>query len=329
MLTPTSKNSKDIPIEIPKNTSVKKIANILKDNHLIRNETVFLLYIKIYDATDLKAGDYDLKENMGVKEIVEILQKGSKKNPDEIRITFQEGINIRKVAEKISNITNNSYDDVINKTTDTNYLNSLIEKYWFITEDVKNSELYYGLEGYLFPDTYQFNNKDVSIETIFEKMLDEMNKVLTPYKEKIEQSSLSVHQILTLSSMIEKEAARNIDRANIASVFYNRLKANMNLGSDVTTRYAYKIDDPKKTIGNFQIKNPYNTRLSDGSMNGKLPVGPICLVSKESIDAAVNPNDTDYLYFIANIQTLETFYYNDYSGFLNKKNELATVNKGF
>lgn len=329
MLKPTSKESKVVEIEIPKNTSIKQIATILEDNHLIKNKPVFLLYVKIYNATDLKAGYYDLDENMGVKKIVEVLKKGSKKNPNEIQITFQEGINMRKIAEIIGNKTNNSYDDVISKTNDSNYLDSLIEKYWFITESVKNSELYYGLEGYLFPDTYRFDSKDVSIETIFEKMLDEMNNVLTPYKEKIEKQDLSIHQVLTLSSMIEKEAARDVDRANVSSVFYNRIKANMTLGSDVTTRYALKIDDAKKTISNFQIKSPYNTRLTDGSMNGKLPVGPICIVSKESIDAAINPRDTDYLYFIANIETLETFFYKDYSAFLTKKNELAAVNKGF
>ena len=105
----------------------------------------------------------------------------------------------------------------------------------------------------------------------------------------------------------------------------------MALGSDVTTRYANKVDNPKQvlTARQYQLKNPYNTRLSDGTMNGKLPVGPISTISKGSLDAAFNPEITEYIYFIANIETKETFFYENYSDFLKKKNELQEVNGGF
>lgn len=331
MLTPVNNSEEIIEIEIPNNTSTKGIAKILKDNNLIRDDKIFLVYAKIFKINDMKAGYYDFSRNMGVKEIVEALKVGSKKNPNEIQITFQEGINVREIASIINNNTNNTYDDVISKTTDSAYLDTLIEKYWFITEDVKNSELYYGLEGYLYPDTYRFENKDVSIETIFTKMLDEMNDVLSEYKEDIEKSNLTIHQILSLASMVEKEAAIKSERSTVASVFMNRIKKGMSLGSDVTTRYACKVDNKKQalTAEQYRIKSPYNTRLTDGSMNGKLPVGPICAVSKESIVASIYPADTDYLYFIANIQTLETFFYNNSNEFEKKKAELKSVNGGF
>ena len=132
MLTPVSDKKDIVEIEIPNNTSIKGIAKILKDNNLIRDDRIFLIYVKIFEVNDMKAGYYDLRENMGLKEIVETLQEGSKKNPNEIRVTFQEGINMREVAKIISSNTNNSYDDVIAKTTDSVYLDSLIEKYWFI-----------------------------------------------------------------------------------------------------------------------------------------------------------------------------------------------------
>lgn len=331
MLTPVNNKEDIVEIEIPNNTSTKQIAKILKDNQLIRDDKIFLIYVRIFKVDNMKAGYYDLSRDMGVKKIVEALQTGSKKNPNEIQITFQEGINIREIATIISNHTNNSYDDVIAKTTDTTYLDTLIEKYWFITDEVKNSELYYGLEGYLYPDTYRFENKDVSIEIIFNKMLDEMNDVLSTYKEDIEKSDLTLHQILSLASMVEKEAAKESDRGKVASVFINRMKKGMSLGSDVTTRYACKIDNKKQalTAMQYKIASPYNTRLTDGSMNGKLPIGPICAVSKESIVASIYPEDTDYLYFIANIQTLETFFYNNASSFEQKKAELKSVNGGF
>lgn len=330
-LSPVSSNNEIIEIEIPNNTSTKKIATILKENKLIRDEKIFLIYVKLMKAGNMKAGYYDFSQDMGVKTIVSSLQEGSKKNPNEIEITFKEGITMRDIAKVISTNTSNSYDSVIEKASDITYIDSLIDKYWFITDDIKNEDIYYMLEGYLFPDTYRFNNKDVSVEEIFNKMINEMAGVLEPYKTDIEKSSLSIHQILTLASMVEKEAATEEVRGQVASVFMNRIKVGMSLGSDVTTRYAFKIDNPKQVLTKVQYNtsNPYNTRVTDGSMNGRLPVGPICTLSKSSIKASIYPSNTNYLYFIANIKTLETFFYSSSSGFEQKKVELQSVNGGF
>lgn len=330
-LSPVSRNNEIVEVEIPNNTTSRGIASILKEKNLIRDERIFLIYIKLMNINDMKAGYYDFSYNMGVKKIVSLLREGSIKNPNEIQITFKEGITMRDIASVISNNTTNSYDSVIEKSNDTKYIDSLIEKYWFITEDVKNDGIYYKLEGYLFPDTYRFNSKDVTIEEIFNKMIDEMASVLAPYRKDIENSSLSIHQILSLASMVEKEAARTEDRSGVASVFMNRIKLGMSLGSDVTTRYAFKIDNPKQILTKIQYNtpNPYNTRVTDGSMNGKLPIGPICTISESSIKASIYPDSTNYIYFIANIQTLETFFYENYNDFSKKKNELSSVNGGF
>lgn len=330
-LSPVSDSSDIIEIEIPNNTTTRGIASILKENNLIRDQRMFLIYVKIMNINNMKAGYYDIPANLDVKEIVSLLQEGSKKNPNEIEITFKEGITMRDVAKVISNNTNNSYDSVIEKSNDSTYIDSLIEKYWFITDDIKNDNIYYKLEGYLFPDTYRFESMDVTVEEIFNKMISKMASILEPYREDINKSSLSIHELLTLASMVEEEAAREEDRSKVASVFMNRIKRGMSLGSDVTTRYAFKIDNPKQVLTKVQYntRNPYNTRVTDGSMNGKLPVGPICTLSKSSIEASIYPSDTDYIYFIANIQTLETFFYNNSSEFEKKKNELASVNGGF
>ena len=325
------KNSKEVVlVEIPSGASSKTIASILKEKKLIRNEKVFLIYTKLMNKSNLKAGTYKISYNSGVKKIVETLETGSTYNPDEIVITFKEGKTMRDIARTIESNTNNSYDSVIEKSNDLEYINTLIEKYWFITEDIKNNEIYYKLEGYLFPDTYAFKNKDVSVEEIFNKMIEEMNKKLEPFKEDIEKNSLSVHQILTLASMVEKESYGNSeDRKNVASVFMNRIKVGMSLGSDVTALYANKIDESRAMYNQeLYLKSPYNTRLTDGSMNGKLPVGPIATISLSSLDAAVHPNNTNYLFFIANIKTKETFFYQYSSDFEKKKVELKEVNRG-
>ena len=188
---------------------------------------------------------------------------------------------------------------------DSEYIDSLINKYWFLSDDIKNKKIYYPLEGYLFPNTYAFLNKDVSVKDIIEKMLDETNKQLEPYKSKIEELTEdgyvnSVHKFMTLASVVELEGANADDRASVAGVFYNRVKDGWVLGSDVTTYYYLKIDDFKQSLnGNpnlYTCDNAYNTRCT--SFTG-LPVGPISNPGKESIEATVNYTKHNYYYFVA------------------------------
>lgn len=299
-MTGTSNSDTKKIVNIEEGT-INDIAKTLKDNNLIKNVSIFKVYIKLTNKSNLKAGTYELSENMGVEKIVKILEKGTKYNPNEISITFKEGINIRKIATLISENTNNSYDDVIKKASDETFINTLIDKYWFLTDDIKNKNIYYSLEGYLFPDTYRFNNREVTTEEIFTKMLDEMDKKLSKYKDEINKSDLSVHEIITLASVVELEGAKATDRKGVAGVFYNRLNSSAypTLGSDATTYYASKIDDWSYSLTYKELndcKNKYNTRCSS---NTGLPVGPICNPGIESIEATINPDKHEYYYFVA------------------------------
>lgn len=299
-MTGTSNSDTKKIVNIEEGT-INDIAKTLKDNNLIKNVSIFKVYIKLTNKSNLKAGTYELSENMGVEKIVKILEKGTKYNPNEISITFKEGINIRKIATLISENTNNSYDDVIKKASDETFINTLIDKYWFLTEDIKNKNIYYSLEGYLFPDTYRFNNREVTTEEIFTKMLDEMDKKLSKYKDEINKSDLSVHEIITLASVVELEGAKATDRKGVAGVFYNRLASSAypTLGSDATTYYASKIDDWSYSLTYKELndcKNKYNTRCSS---NTGLPIGPICNPGIESIEATINPDKHEYYYFVA------------------------------
>lgn len=319
-------NSKDIiEIEIPSNTTAKGIASILKENHLIRDKRIFLIYVKIIKANNLKAGYYDLSASMSVEEIVSLLQEGSKKNPNEIKLTFQEGINIRKLATIISESTNNSYDSIMELLKNQSYLNELIEKYWFIDDSIRNDKLYYSLEGYLFPDTYYFTNKDVSVKDIFDKMLDRMNQILTPYREEIEKSQKTVHDFLTLASVIEKEG-KTRDFRMVSSVFHNRIKVNQKLESCATGYYGLGLEFNQLGIATSEVinaKNNYNTYQISG-----LPVGPISLPSKEAIAAAFYPNDTEYLFFLSDNQGV-TYFFKNYSEHQKKQQELITAGKWY
>lgn len=289
---------KEVTIE---SGTIESIGITLKENNLIKNVTIFKVYTRLTDRTNLKAGIYNLSEDMTVEEIVTILEEGSTINPDEISITFKEGINVRKVATLISENTNNSYDDVLSLMNNNDYIDSLIDKYWFLTDDIKDKGIYYPLEGYLFPNTYRFTNKDVTVEDIFIKMLDETERQLSEYKDKINKSELSIHELITLSSIVELEGATSNDRAKVAGVFYNRLNSSSypTLGSDATTYYGSKIDDWTVSLTYDELddcSNKYNTRCSS---NTGLPIGPICNPSIESIEATINPEEGDYYYFVA------------------------------
>ncbi len=327
LISPVSHDATEKEVVIAKGLSTSGIGSVLKENNLIKNDKFFVFYVKLNKVKGLKAGTYKLKESMSLKEIVKILEDGNIINNEEITITFKEGINFRELAKVIANNTNNTENDVFDTLKDENYLKSLIEDYWFITDDILDKKIYYPLEGYLFPDTYKFVDKNISVTEIFKKLLDQMSIVLEPYKAKIEMNNRNVHEILTLASIAEKEVSLASDRKNVISVFNNRIKNNMNLGSDITARYGVKLDDPRPLKqSEYDNNNAYNTRRAE--FKG-LPAGPIAMVSKDSLDAAINQVETDYLYFISNIQTKETFFFKTDIEFEAKKKELANVNAGY
>ena len=295
-MSPIDSSSKaDIEVVIPEGMSTDNIAKTLKDKGLIRNELFFKIYLRLNNVGSLKASTYLLTKSMSLDEIADALVKGTG-NKDVVRITFKEGETISDYADLIAESTNITSEDFLNKVKDVNFLNTLTNEYWFITEDVLNEDLYYPLEGYLFPDTYEFAKDNLDSETIIRTLLDEEEEKLEPYKETL--SNLNVHSILTLASMAELEGVKDEDRRLIISVFNNRLEQGMNLGSDVTTYYAFNEEmDSDLTSEMFNTYNPYNTRSSE--MAGRLPVGPICNPSLSSIEAALNPETSDYLYFVA------------------------------
>ena len=260
---------------VEENETFLTLATSLKEQNLIRSELFYKIYVKLNNVTDLKAGLYELNETMSVKEIVDLLTTGSSKSENNVLVTFREGINMRKVISIITENTNITAKEIKDKLSDTTYLDELINKYWFLTDDIKNKNIYYSLEGYLYPNTYELD-KTWNIEKVFQIMLDETDKKLTPYKNSIQNSNYSIHEILTLASIVELEGANSDDRNGIAGVFMNRLKSKWSLGSDVTTYYAVGIDFNERDLYMSEINdyNSYNTRSSQ--MAGKLPVSPIC-----------------------------------------------------
>ena len=294
-VSPTDKSSDaKVEVVVKPGMSTSQIASLLKKKYLIRDEFFFKVYMKLNRRDSIKASTYYLSKNMNLDKIVSLLEKGAS-NTD-ISITFKEGKTIKDYAKVVSESTNISEEEFLTKMKDTTYLTSLINSYWFLTDAILDANIYYGLEGYLAPDTYNFKDKDVTVEEVIKTLLDQEEKNLSPYKDAL--SKMNIHEVLTLASMAELEGVKDTDRKLIVGVFQNRLSKGMNLGSDVTTYYAFnQAMDKDLTSEMFNTYNPYNTRSS--AMAGKLPVGPICNPSSESIVASINPTSSDYYYFVA------------------------------
>lgn len=293
-----SKKSKEgVNFVITPGMGTVEIIDHLKEASLIRSTLSAKIYCKLHGLDALNSGRYEFTKDMGAKTILQMMQNGET-SLDEVRITFIEGKRITDYASQIAKAYSIEKEDVLNKLADETYLKSLIEKYWFLTDEILNNDIYYPLEGYLFPDTYFFAY-DASIEDIIEKMLDNTKNKLDSLQKEMEESTYSAHEIFSIASIIELEAKKDDDRRIVGEIIYNRLHATpaMSLGMDATTYYGVKLEMGEKllTFDELYDKNPYNTRAEN--MEGKLPIGPICNPSLSSITAAVRPEVGDY-YFV-------------------------------
>jgi len=293
-IAPVSKSDKEVIIDIPSNSTYLSIADLLKENNLIKSESFYKIYIKIFKPNNLQAGTYALKENMGVEGIIDVLE-GNNAYFNSIKIAIPEGKHITDVADVIASKTDYKKDEILSFWQSEAFIDKVITKYWFITSDIKNDNLRYNLEGYFFPATYEIL-KDESLENITYRFLDKMDQVLTKYKDDLANSSFSVHQVLTLASIVEHEAILDEDRPKIAKVFINRLNISMPLQSCATLGYA--INEWKLTYSDADMAydSLYNTYKYSG-----LPIGPGGLPGEKSIIAVLKPDNNDYLYFMANV----------------------------
>ena len=296
-LRPVSKSSSETPFTIKGGMSKIQIAKELKKQGLVRSDLATLAYMFFTPNLNLQAGDYTIDKAKSTPAIIKQIGNGE---IDEIiptvKITFKDGKRFIDYAEQISENFDIQYDDIIKKGSDPDFLKQIINDYSFIDESILNEKIYYPLEGYLAPDTYEFY-KTADIETILRKMLNSMDVKLKSMEADFKNSKYSTHGILTIASIIEWEGKSSEDRAKVSQVIYKRLEMGMPLGMDVTTHYGARkgLKDPI-TAEDLASVNPYNTR--NNNYLG-LPVGSICNPSLDSINAALHPSDTSYVYFIA------------------------------
>lgn len=285
---PVDKNSTDnILINIPKGASSSKIASILKDKNVIKNELYFKFISKQRKiGGKYQAGEYELNKAMNIDEIINKLIKGDI-YVEAVKITIPEGFELKQIVDRLVN--NDELN--INREQLIDIIENKDFEFKFLKEIPKGKNR---LEGFLFPDTYLFK-KDISEEEIVFKMLNRFDEIFqNEYYKRAKELDMSIKDVITLASIIEREARVDKERKIISSVFHNRLKKDMLLQSCATVQYILGERKQNLTYQDLEIDSQYNTYIYKG-----LPPKPIASPGKASIEAALYPDDTSYLYFVA------------------------------
>ncbi len=288
-------NQKAVKVTIPIGSSVSTISNILEKNDIIKDARVFKYYIKFKNAADFQAGEYTFDKSMTFNEIIDNLQQGVLMEEAAFQVTIPEGRQIEEIASIISKNAPYSEAEILATLTDKSFIQKMKEKYpELLTDDIFAKGIKYPLEGYLYPATYPYYKDKPTIEEIIEPMIKKMSEVVGNYLPQLEEKNVSVHWFITMASLIEEEATEKADREKISSVFYNRLEKKMPLQTDPTVLYALGQHKDRVLYKDLEVDSPYNTYQNEG-----LPPGPIANAGEISFNAALSPEKTDYLYFLA------------------------------
>lgn len=277
------------------------VADQLKSEGLISYKSLFKLFCKISDAEEkLDPGSYELSTAFDYRALVKKMNQGSGAAVT-VTITFPEGFTMDQIFRRLEENNVSTYENLMAAAADFSY------NYTFL-EGADSGEAV-RLEGYLFPDTYEFF-AFMEPSSAIGKFLDNYKlRITDEMKQAAEERGMTMREVLIVASMIEKEAANDEERAKIASVIYNRLQSGMALQIDATADYAMLLagrGDEKET--DYTIDSPYNTYQVTG-----LPAGPICNPGLASIQAALSPESTSYYYYALDTETMTHRFFADYN----------------
>ena len=294
-------------IEVAEGDSFYGVLNKLSEEDKIKNEFLVKLYLKIRGIKpEVLAGTYKLDNSMTLDEIITLLSNDS--TIGKIYITIPEGYTIDDIATELEENNICSSEDFINS----------VKNYDLPAYVSNNPNKRYNLEGFLFPDTYSFNENE-NADFVVKTMINRFEEV---WKELVQSLNLSIaddeiEKIVNVASIIEKEAVVDSERSLISSVIYNRIAIEMPLQIDATVIYSYGYHIEKMYEKHLEIDSPYNTYMYYG-----LPIGPISNPGRASLMAALKPEKTDYLYYL--LESEYTHYFTDnYDDFLRRKEELG------
>ncbi|WP_261266729.1 endolytic transglycosylase MltG [Streptococcus mitis] len=317
-LLPVDANSKEyVTVQIPEGANVQEIGSTLEHSGVIKHGVIFAFYAKYKNYSDLKAGYYNLQKSMSTEDIIKELQKGGTPEPQApslANLTIPEGYTIDQIAQAVGQLQGEFKEPLtaeafLAKVQDDNFISQEIAKYPNLLESLptKESGARYRLEGYLFPATYSIK-ESTTIESLIDEMLAAMDKTLTPHYSAIKSKNLTVNELLTIASLVEKEGAKTEDRKLIAGVFYNRLNLGMPLQSNIAILYAQGKLGQNISLADdagidTSINSPYNVYTKPGLMPG-----PVDSPSQDAIEASINQTKSENLYFVANVTDGKVYY---------------------
>ena len=292
---PVSSTHEEVIFTVESGASFNGTLADLEEQGLIKNKTFAKIYAKLHGFNVVKANTYQLDKSMSLKEILTVIGSDY---PFEYLLKYHftviEGSTVPQVAATIAQSMSIEVEDVLSLWKDPDYLRTLMDDYWFLTEDILSSELLYPLEGYLFPDTYTLTQENPTLDAYTRLMLDRSNEVLSRYRDRIENTGWTMSQFLSFCSVVQREAQNEQDYSAIAGVFMNRLNINMPLQSDITVLYALQRTGVSVSVADTQIDSKYNTYRYPG-----LPIGPISNVSESIISHCLDYEKNDFYFFVA------------------------------
>lgn len=306
-LMPVGGSSESIIVEIPNGATISDVANILEEAGVIRSALVFRSYAGRHSRGEkqIQAANYEFNRQMSAQEIFNKMLEGDA-YLGEIKITVPEGKNLKEIAKMLED---HHVCDAQAFQDECKNIKKYKAKYPILSSIPDGLDR--DLEGYLFPATYYWNS-DTKPSVVVNAMVSAFVDYLTPDMEKqAKEMGKTVDEIIIMASIIELEIKMPEDRANCASVYYNRLKAGMPLQADITVDYALGSKHAVLTTDQTQVDSPYNTYINYG-----LPIGPIGSPGVESIKAALNPAKTNYLYYVSDLETGKTYFNETYEGHL-------------
>lgn len=299
------KNKAQIEVTVPLGSGTRDIAAILQKSKVIKNADIFSYYLKFNNDKQLQAGQYTFSQDMSAAQIVKTLQEGGAPIfvDADTKITVIEGMQLEEIAQAVGEKTAISQEEFMKTVNDKDFIKQLQEKYPSFLEGVLDHEgVRYPLEGYLFPATYDYF-AGMKAPELIDKMVAAANLVYQGYTDDLANTYLTYHQVLTLASIIEREANTVEDRGLISGVFYNRLDAGMPLESDITVLYALNAHKERLSNTDVQVDSPYNLYRNTG-----LGPGPFNTPGRTAIEAAIYPTWNNYYYFVADLDTGKVYY---------------------
>lgn len=300
-----SDNNQITEVTIPFDSTSDDVADILKENGIIRQADIFGIYMKANNEEALQAGHYEFSPSMDAEQVLETIQAGGEPIfvDADTTVTVIEGATIEEIASVVNENTAITEEEFMETVQDEEFIASLQSQFPSLLEEVTQLEnLIYTLEGYLFPATYEYF-VGMTAEELITEMVGASNLNYQRLVDDLDNTYLSYHEVLSLASIIEREAITEEDRGIVSGVFYNRLEVGMPLQSDVTVLYALGEHREFVTYTDLEVDSPYNLYMYDG-----ITPGPIGTPSYQAIVAAIYPTWNDYYYFVADIDTQEIYY---------------------